>query len=122
MSLNTLISSIYVFLISNNYGSMSPVMTSNKLIDVSKTFFLASKLFDAPVVVPIVQPTPQPIPEIKPQPTSQTPTQPTQTTTTIQPVAQQNNAYLSIITSYIKSQYNSKRITKAELQSIINSL
>ena len=35
VTLNTLISSIYVFLISNNYSSMSPVITSNKSIDLT---------------------------------------------------------------------------------------
>jgi hypothetical protein len=40
----------------------------------------------------------------------------------VQPVVQPQNPYLSLIRTYIQTQYKSKRISKNELQNIIDSL
>ena len=118
VSMNTLISSIYVFLISNNYISMSPVMSANKEIDLSKTFFLSPILFQAPIITPI-----QPI-VVPPKPVVQPVIQPVVVppNPVVQPVVQPQNPYLSLIRTYIQTQYKSKRISKNELQNIIDSL
>ena len=127
VTLNTLISSIYVFLISNNYSSMSPVITSNKSIDLTKTFFLSTKLFETPGVQPVQQPIPQQAPQPVPLPTPSPAPSPAPSPSPAPvpqpvPVSTATNPYISIIRSYIQSQFTAKRITKSELQSIFDTL
>ena len=170
--LNTLVSSIYVFLIKNKFNGMSPVLSANKPIDLTKTLFLSNfinntiatqtptqPVTQAPTPTQPVSQTPtstqtpaqtvtqaptptQPPTQLPTQPPTQTLTQ-TQTVTTTastQPVQEQSqtsqnqetqtdqqqlqstNQNVTIIRTYIQSQYNAKSISKAELLEIINSL
>lgn len=124
--LNTLVSSIYVFLIKNKFNGMSPVLSVNKPIDLSKTFFLSNLIDNILVTQPTqTQPTTTQPSQTQPSQTQPTQTQPTQTESAqTQPsqVNQTANPNVNIIRNFLQSQYDAKSVSKAELLEIINSL